>query len=129
MWEQKPTATWANATGAEQFERLLWQEIKAKNWAEVEHRMGPTLVEVTSTGVRDREQALERLKALDLADFSLGELEVRPDGSDMVVAYTITLRAASGSESTLRMMTIWQQVKGGWVSVAHSETSAASPQP
>lgn len=34
MWNQKPTA-WSSATGAEQFERLLWQEIQTKHWSEV----------------------------------------------------------------------------------------------
>ena len=127
MWEQKqqPSA-WSNATGAEQFERLLWQEVKAGNWNEVERRLAPTFVEVTSAGVRDRAQAIERLKSLSLADYSLGDLEVRPAGNDMVVAYAMTLRASSGGETTLRMMTVWQQVKGGWIAIAHSET-AASP--
>lgn len=124
---QKQSTAWSDATGAEQFERLLWQEIKAKNWTEVERRLSPTFVEATSAGVRDRAQTLERLKALGLADYSLGELEVRPSGGDMIVAYTIILRAASGGETTLRMMTVWQQVKGGWIAVAHSETGATSP--
>jgi hypothetical protein len=127
MWKegQQPSA-WTSATGAEEFERLLWQEVKANNWNEVERRLAPTYVEVTSAGVRDRAQAVERLKALSLADYSLGDLEVRPAGNDMVVAYTITLRASSGGESNLRMMTVWQQVKGGWIAIAHSET-AVSP--
>ena len=127
MWEQKQSTAWSNATGAEQFERLLWQEIKAGNWSEVERRLAPTLVEVTSSGVRDRGQALERLKALQVADYSIGDLQVRPDGSDMIVAYTITLRRTSGGEATLHMMTVWQQVKGGWIAVSHSEVNA-SPQ-
>jgi hypothetical protein len=123
----KQSASWSSATGAEQFERLLWQEVKAKNWTEVERRLAPTFVEATASGVRDRNQALERLKALQVADYSLGELAVRPNGGDMVVAYTITLRAASGGETTLRMMTVWQQVKGGWIAIAHSETGVSSP--
>lgn len=127
MWEQKSTTAWSNATGAEQFERLFWQEIKAGNWTEVERRLSPTFVEVTASGVRDRAQALERLKALPLAGYSLGDVEVRPSGNDMVVAYTITLRASSGGETTLRMMTIWQQVKGGWIAIAHSEASVLTP--
>lgn len=127
MWEEKQSTAWSSATGAEQFERLLWQEIKAKHWPEVERRLAPSFVEVTPTGSRDRAQTLERLKALDLTDYSLGDLEVRPEGGDMVVAYTLTLRASSGAETTLRMMTVWQQVKGGWIVVAHSEASASSP--
>ena len=127
MWEQKGTTSWSNATGAEQFERLLWQEVKARNWVQVERHLAPTYVEVTANGVRDREQSLERLKALDVADYSLGELSVRPSGEDMVVAYTITLRAAAGGETTFRMMTVWQQVKGGWTATAHSETAPTAP--
>ena len=127
MWEQKQSSAWSNATGAEQFERLFWQEIKARNWTEVERRLAPAFVEATASGVRDREQTLERLKALGAADYSMGDLEVRPDGADMVVAYTMTLRASSGGETTLHMMTVWQQVKGGWVAIAHSEASATAP--
>ena len=126
MWEEKKASAWSSATGAEQFERLLWQEVKAGNWNEVERRLAPTYVEVTSAGVRDRAQAVERLQSLALADYSLGDLQVRPAGSDMAVAYTITLRASSGAETTLRMMTVWQQVKGGWIAVVHSETAAST---
>ena len=129
MWEQKQPTAWSSATGAEQFERLLWQEIKAKRWPQVERRLAPTFVEVTSTGSRDRAQTLERLQALDLADYSLGDLEVRPAGGNMVVAYVITLRASSRAETTLHMMTVWQQVKGGWIAIAHSETGATSSSP
>jgi len=127
LWEQKQSTAWSSATGAEQFERLLWQEIKARNWPEVERRLAPSFVEVTPTGSRDRAQTLERLKSLNLADYSLGGLEVRPAGSDMVVAYAITLRASSGDETTLHMMTVWQQVKGGWIVVAHSEAGSSPP--
>ena len=127
MWEQKQSTAWSSATGAEQFERLLWQEVKAKHWSEVERRLAPSYSEVTSTGSRDRSQALERLQALDLADYSLGDLAVRPAGDDMVVAYTITLRASSGAETTLHMLTVWQQVKGGWIAIAHSEAATSSP--
>jgi len=38
IWPQKPAA-WSNATGAEQFERLWWQDVKDKNWSEVEQRL------------------------------------------------------------------------------------------
>ena len=123
----KQSTAWSDATGAEQFERLLWQEVKAKNWTQVERRLAPTFVDVTASGTRDRDQFVERLKALEVVDYSLGELAVHPGGDNMIVAYTITLHPASGGETTLRMLTVWQQVKGGWVAVAHSETGPSSP--
>ena len=35
LWKNPPKG-WAGATGGEQLERLLWDEIKAKNWAELD---------------------------------------------------------------------------------------------
>src|SRR3954468_15420050 len=84
-WDPPKTSRWANATGAEQFERLLWQEIKAKNWNAVEPRLASTYVSQTSGTWRDRSETMQHFKALDLSDFSFGEVEVRPAGPDMVV--------------------------------------------
>ena len=117
---------WSSATGAEQFERLLWQEIKAKNWNAVEPRLASTYVSQTSGAWRDRSQTMEHFKALEISDFSLGDVEVRPAGADMVVTYKMNLRGTYQGQSLelkdTRMMTVWQQVKGGWVAVAHADS-------
>src|SRR5437879_3352569 len=91
-WDSPKVSTFANATGAEQFERLLWQEIKAKNWNAVEPRLASNYVSQTSGAWRDRAATMEHFKALDVSDFSLGDVEVRPAGADMVVTYTMNLR-------------------------------------
>jgi uncharacterized protein DUF4440 len=126
-WDQPKVNTWANATGAEQFERLLWQEIKAKNWNAVEPRLASTYVSQTSGALRDRAQTMEHFKALDISDYSLGEVEVNPAGSDMVVTYTMNLRGSYQGQplelKDTRMMTVWQQVKGGWVAIAHADSN------
>ena len=118
-----PTA-WSNATGAEQFERLWWSEVKAKNWNEVGYRMAGTYVSVTPEGVRDREQTLARLKQLEIEDYALGDVDVRPNGNDLVITYTLTLKGtlanAPLSLERANMMTVWQQQKSGWVAIAHS---------
>ena len=123
-WEQPKVSTWSNATGAEQFERLLWQEIKAKNWNAVEPRLASTYVAQTAGAWRDRAAEMEHLKALDISEYSLGEVEVHPAGADMVVTYKMNLRGTSpGQPLELKdapMMTVWQQVKGGWIAVAHA---------
>ncbi|MFL6299850.1 MAG: nuclear transport factor 2 family protein [Terriglobales bacterium] len=125
-WDQPKVSTWSNATGAEQFERLLWQEIKAKNWNEVEARLASTFVAQTSGAWRDRAAEMEHFKALEISDYSLGEVEVRPAGGDMVVTYKMNLRGSYQGQpldlKDARMMTVWQQVKGGWMAVAHADS-------
>src|SRR5438477_8633489 len=91
IWPQTPSA-WSNATGAEQFERLWWQEVKAKNWQEVEGHLAATYVSSTPAGRFDRAAALQHLQKLDISDYSIGDFNVVPNGADMVVTYNMTLR-------------------------------------
>ena len=125
-WDTPKVSTWSSATGAEQFERLLWQEIKAKNWNAVEPRLASTYVAQASGAWSDRAQAMEHFKALDISDYSLGEVEVHPAGADMVVTYKMNLRGTYEGQplelKDARMMTVWQQVKGGWVAIAHADS-------
>lgn len=119
--------TWSGATGAEQFERLFWQSVQNKDWNDVEHHLASNFVMSTGTGRFERDAALARLKQLDLKDFSLGDVDVRPAGSDMIVTYSITLHGTDEGQplpaDPVRMMTVWQQVKHGWIAVAHSSSA------
>ena len=131
MWDKPKAIAWSNATGAEQFERLMWQEIKAANWAEVERRLAPTFVVMSPGGARDRAAEMEYLRRLAVKDYALGEVEVRPHGNDMVVTYTITLDAALDGQpmpsGPWRVMTVWQQVGATWSAIAQSYGLADSP--
>ena len=124
MWKEKQPATWKSATGAEQFERLLWQEIKARNWPEVEKRLGATLVVVLPSGTRDRAAQMEFLKGLEITDYSIGEMEVRPNGHDMVVTYTITVQGRVNGQpigaGPWRMLGVWQQVGTSWIAIVQA---------
>ncbi len=119
--------TWSGATGAEQFERLLWQSVQKKDWNDVDHHLASNFVMSTGAGRLDHDAALARLKQLDVQDFSLGDVDVRPAGSDMIVTYSITLHGTDDGQplpsEPLRMMTVWQQVKHGWIAIAHSASS------
>ncbi|MGH9530940.1 MAG: nuclear transport factor 2 family protein [Terriglobales bacterium] len=128
MYDKPKITAWANATGAEQFERLMWQEIKAANVAEVEKRLAPTFVVVSPGGVRDRAAEMDLLRRFTVKEYSLGELEVRPNGNDMVVTYSLTLDATLDGQPVptgpWRVMTVWQQVGTTWVAIAQSYARA-----
>ena len=59
-----------------------------------------------------------------MEDFSLAEAQTQPNGDDMVITYTLTLRGAAEGHpipsAPVRVMTVWQTVKNGWVEIAQS---------
>jgi hypothetical protein len=129
MWREPAVHTWRTATGGEHYENLMWQEIKAGNWEQVERRLGGTFVSLSPSGRRDRAAFLEALRQLRLEEFHISDFNVRPAGADMVVTYTVRLRGAFAGRplpaQPLRMMTVWQQVGAAWLVVAHAGMVAA----
>jgi hypothetical protein len=122
VWTPKPSS-WSNASGGEQFERLWWQSVKSKDWIQVEGRLASGYVAQSST-TENKEEALARLKQLEISDLSLGNVDVRPAGDAMIVTYSLDLHGSiAGQPLSLtrsHMMTVWQQQKRGWVAIAHS---------
>src|SRR5512147_2946364 len=119
-------ATWNNATGAEQYERLMWKAIRDKDWKAVEYRLAPTFIGTTESGqALDRSAWIDHWKGSPVPDFSLGEVTVQPAGHDMVVTYVLALTGAPGATQAalaLRVISVWQTVKNGWVLTATSMT-------
>jgi ketosteroid isomerase-like protein len=126
-WKEPSKFNWGNAPGAEQHERLMWQAIREKNWSEVERHLAPVFVGVDTDGRSyDHAAWIEYWKAAQIRDLSLGEITVQPEGPDMVVTYELHLSGARSSQpipsSSLRVVSVWQQLKKGWVLIAQSST-------
>lgn len=109
----------------------MWQAVQKKEWNEVQHHLAPLFVGVSASGQKfDGPGWLEYWKAAQVKDFSLGDLALQPDGPDMVVAYTLRLSGASGATvpgGELRVISVWQQLKSGWVLISQSETPVSPP--
>lgn len=115
---------WSSATGGEDLERQFWADVKSKNFSELEKHMAVSWVFLSSSGPLDRAATLDRMRQTPLADYALGDFQIRPNGSDMVVTYTAVLRGTKGATTNpVRMMTVWQRGEKGWVAIAHSETT------
>jgi hypothetical protein len=124
--EAKPPRSqgWSEATGAEAYERLWWKAIQDHDVPNVERHLAPIYTLTTPAGISDREQALHHFQTLDLMSAELGEVEVKPEGADMVVSYVATLQTKSAAPQRYFMTTVWQQAKSGWIAIAHSEVPA-----
>ncbi|HEX7288448.1 MAG TPA: nuclear transport factor 2 family protein [Candidatus Angelobacter sp.] len=122
--------TWKNATGAEQYERLMWKAIHEKNWNQVEEHLASMFVGVNAEGrVFDRLSWVEYWKAHPVSEYSLGEVTVQPAGTHMVVTYVLSLSGISGAPQagqSLRVISVWQEVKNGWLLTATSATPVRS---
>jgi len=131
VWnEHKPTA-WTDVTGGESLERVFWHEVQARHWPDLESRMAPNFVLITSEGTFDRAAAIEHWKQLQIQDFSLGELQSQLNGNTYIVTYILNIRGTAHGKSLpttpLRALTIWQrQVREQWVMLAHSATPLSS---
>jgi len=122
--------SWKNATGAEQYERLMWQAIRDKDWNDAEYHLAPTFVGVTPSGqALDRAAWIAHWKSVQLKDFSLAEVSVQPQGADMVVTYIFqgsgNLSAPAASGAGLRVVSVWQQIKHGWLLTTTAMTPLA----
>ena len=92
VWKDKPAKAFSQATGGEDLERVFWREVKAKNWKEVGYSLAANFVAITPAGQLDRVATLERLKQLELKDYSLGDFQTELNGNTFVVTYTLTVR-------------------------------------
>jgi hypothetical protein len=121
MWS-KPASGWIGATGGEQIEKLFWKDVQAKNWAEVDRHVADTFAATGPGGTMDRTAFLRDLQKAPLADYSLSECSSQLNGGDMMI--TCTLRANwAGQPFNASTLSVWQQLKKGWVMVAHSEST------
>lgn len=125
VWAEHPARTWAEATGGEGLERNFWKEVKARNWNELERHLAGNYISFTpEEGRMDRAATLAHLQQLQLDEFSLGNFESELNGQALVVTYTITMRGSFAGQpvpaAPVRMMTVWQEQKAGWMAIAHT---------
>ena len=123
--------TWNNATGGEQYERLMWQAIHDTDWQNIERHLSPTFIGVSAEGqMLDRAGWIAYWKSAQPVEFSVGELEVHPEGVDMKVTSIVHVQGGSGKAAAmaagLRVISIWQQVQKRWALTATSLTPIQS---
>jgi len=121
----KPKSGFAGATGGEQLEKQLWDDIQKKDWKDLEPRLASMLVTTSPDSTRDRAATLDHWKKWELQSVSVSDVQVQSAGADFVVTATVTvtgtLNGAPAPSQPVHTMTVWQQVKKGFVVVAHSD--------
>jgi hypothetical protein len=127
--EGKPphSQDWSAATGAEAYERLWWKAVQDHDFKTAERKLAPIYTLTTPAGIHAKDQALQYFQNLDLGSITIGEVQVKPEGPDMVVSYVAMVQSkAAPAPQRFYMTTVWQEVKHGWIAIAHSEVPAGN---
>jgi hypothetical protein len=118
--EKKPP-TLQSTTSAEQYERLYWSAVKAKNWQQLPGMLAANVMYNAGGKLLSKDQVVPYLQGLNISDFTISNLVVKPNGADMTLSYTLQLSSAGGPLQTLTAISVWQQVAQGLILIAHTE--------
>jgi hypothetical protein len=118
--EKKPP-TLKSTTSAEQYERLFWSAVKAKNWQQLPGMLAANVMYSVGGKVLSKDQVVPYLQGLNIADFTITNMVVKPNGVDMTLSYTLQLSPAGGPLQTSTAVSVWQQAAQGYILIAHAQ--------
>jgi hypothetical protein len=121
IYGEKKPPTLESTTSAEQYERLFWSAVKAKNWQQLPGMLAANVVYGVGGKILSKDQVVPYLQGLNIADFTITNMVVKPNGDDMTLSYTLQLSPAGGSLQTYTAVSVWQKVAKGLVLIAHTE--------
>jgi hypothetical protein len=117
----KNPPTLKSTTSAEQYQRLFWGAVKAKNYQQLPGMLAANVMYSAGGKVMDKEQTLAYLQGLSVSDFTISGMVVKPNGPDMTLSYNLQLPSTAGQTQTLEAIAVWQQVSSGWILTAYCE--------
>ncbi len=129
IYGEKKPPTLKSTTSAEQYERIFWSAVKAKNWQQIPGLLAANVAYSVGGKVLSKDQVTPYLQAANIADFNISGMVVKPNGADMTLTYTLQLSPAGGPVQTYTAISVWQQVAQGWILIVHTEqpqTAASS---
>jgi hypothetical protein len=116
LYGPKNPPTLKTTTSAEQYQRMFWQAVKAKNSVQLPGMLAANVMYSAGGKVMGKDDTLAYLRDLNLADFTITDMVVKPNGPDMTLSFTLT--RPSG---TVHAIAVWQQVSSGWILTAYCE--------
>jgi hypothetical protein len=126
LFKDRPAKTFQDATGGEGLERVFWTNVKNKKWQDLDRVVASNFVATLPGGQLGRTEWFDRIKELELQDYSIGEMRVELHGGTIVVTYQITMNGKQAGQALpatpLRKMSVWQQQQSGWILIAQSSS-------
>jgi hypothetical protein len=121
IYGPKKPPTLQSTTSAEEYEKLFWSAVKKKDWQQLPGLLAANVMYNAGGKVLNKDQVIPYLQGLNITDFTISNMVVKPNGADMTLSYTLQLSPAGGSLQTLTAISVWQQVPRGWILIVHTE--------
>jgi hypothetical protein len=121
IYGEKKPPTLQSTTSAEQYERIFWSAVKAKNWLQIPGMLAANVMYSAGGKILSKDQVVPYLQGVNIADFTISNMVVKPNGVDMTLGYTLQLSSAGGPLQTVTAISVWQQVGAGWILIVHTE--------
>jgi hypothetical protein len=116
IYGAKNPPTLKSTTSAEQYQRLFFQAVKAKNQQQLPGMLAANVMYSANGKVMNKEETLAYLQGLNLGDFTMTNVVVKPNGPDMTLSFTL-----QQNTQTMHAIAVWQQVSSGWILTAYCE--------
>jgi hypothetical protein len=121
VFGEKNPPTLKSTTSAEQYERILWGFVKAKKWEQVPGLLAANVQYSVPGKVLSKDQVIPYLQGVNLSDFTITGMTVKPNGPDMTLTYTLQVSSPGGSVQNFSVISVWQQVANGLILIVHTE--------
>jgi hypothetical protein len=121
VWGAKNPPTLNTTTSAEQYERITWDNVRTQKWDQITPLLAPNVVYAADGKLIQRDQIAAYLQSRKIRDFAISDMVVKPNGPDMTLSYTVQISTTDGKTQTLLAVSVWQQLKSGWVLTLHAE--------
>jgi predicted small lipoprotein YifL len=116
LYGPKNPPTLKTTTSAEQYQRLFFQAVKAKNQQQLPGMLAANVMYSAGGKVMNKEETLAYLQGMNLSDFTMTDVVVKPNGPDMTLSFTL-----QKPSQTTHAIAVWQQVSSGWILTAYCE--------
>ena len=115
---------------AEMLERQMWEDMKHRNYKDVEANIATGFQSVHTDGARSREEEIELIKKLYLGSYTITDMKVTEAKDLFIVTYKISVSETIdekrlGDLATPRM-SVWQKINEKWQWVAHANLNPIS---
>jgi hypothetical protein len=126
VWGAKNPPTLQSTTSAEQYERFFWAGVKSGNWTQVASLLAPNVAYAAEGKIIPRDEIVNYLRSEQIREVIVSDLSVQPNGPDMTLTYHLQTTGQQGTITSLVAVSVWQQLKSGWVLIAHSQQARAA---
>lgn len=112
----------------EKLETQMWEDMKHRNFTDVEKNIADKFQSIHSFGALSREGEIALIKDLYLGSYEITDLKVTENEDTLVVTYLISVKEKIKnqdlSEKPAPRLSVWQKFDDKWKWIAHANLKA-----